>query len=291
MAKIKAIEGFIAYQKSQDKSPLTISSYQSDLVGFIKWFEKHNAENFSLTKMTPTDARHYKQHLLEQQYKPQTIIRRLLSLKYLLEWAWNTKRIKYKFPLPKLVKQNQVAPKWLNRIEQNALLRHFERYAKSRDLAIVKLLLNTGLRVQELCNLKWQDVSVTSRKGHLIIRQGKGNKYREVPLNKDARDALQNLGCQEYAGQDKFVFIGQRGPLSPRGVQLMLKRILGNGDLNHITPHQLRHTFCKNLVDADVTLEKVAALAGHESLDTTRIYCQPSLSDLNDAVNKIGEAE
>jgi len=47
------------------------------------------------------------------------------------------------------------APKWLDKIEQNALLRHMERYAKSRDVAIVKILMNTGLRVQELCDLTW----------------------------------------------------------------------------------------------------------------------------------------
>ena len=51
----------------------------------------------------------------------------------------------------------------------------------------------------------------------------------------------------------------------------------------------LRHTFCKNLVNAGVGLEKVAALAGHESLETTRRYCTPSLKDLEHAVELIGE--
>ncbi len=55
-------------------------------------------------------------------------------------------------------------------------------------------------------------------------------------------------------------------------------------------PHAvLRHTFCKNLVDAGVSLEKIAALVGHESLDTTRRYCEPSHHDLEKAVNLIGE--
>ena len=61
--------------------------------------------------------------------------------------------------------------------------------------------------------------------------------------------------------------------------------------LDKASPHILRHTFCKNLVDAGVGLEQVAALAGHESLETTRRYCEPSLKDLQKAVDLVGEEE
>jgi site-specific recombinase XerD len=83
----------------------------------------------------------------------------------------------------------------------------------------------------------------------------------------------------------------QRGTLSARGIQLMLKRQLKKTALSGLTPHQLRHTFCKNLVDAGISLEKIAVLAGHENLNTTKIYCRPSLSDLSEAVEKISEEE
>jgi integrase/recombinase XerC len=72
---------------------------------------------------------------------------------------------------------------------------------------------------------------------------------------------------------------------------LMLKRVLANTDLANISPHDLRHSFCKNLVNSGVSLEKVALLAGHESLDTTKIYCHPSNADLSEAVAKISEEE
>ena len=71
----------------------------------------------------------------------------------------------------------------------------------------------------------------------------------------------------------------------------MLQKQLKNTNIAGTTPHQLRHSFCKNLVNAGVSLEKVALLAGHESLDTTKIYCKPSLSDLDIAVAMIGEEE
>jgi integrase/recombinase XerC len=60
--------------------------------------------------------------------------------------------------------------------------------------------------------------------------------------------------------------------------------------LDDRSPHALRHTFCKNLIDAGVGLEQVAALAGHESLETTRRYCTASRLDLERAVERIGES-
>ena len=201
------------------------------------------------------------------------------------------KKIKYRFPIPKTVKQSQVVPKWLDRKQQNQLLRHVEQTGNTRDIAIVRILLNTGLRISELCNLKWRDLAISERKGKLRVVAGKGSKYRDIPLNKDARLAFITIGYTQYAGFDDNVFTGQRGVLSPRGVQLMLKRLRFPEDLGTISPHRLRHAFCKNLVDAGIGLEKVASLAGHERLDTTKLYCQPSFSDLNDAVEKIGELE
>lgn len=291
MAKIAQIESYIAYQKSTDKSPATLTSYRSDLMHFSVWFESVNTVEMRLLNITPTDARQYKQYLIDANLKPQTINRRILSLKYFLEWGWDTKKIKQRFPLPQTVKQGQQIPKWLTRIQQNQLLRHIERYGNVRDLVIVKILMNTGLRVSELCNVKWSHISMGERRGKLLVSAGKGSKYREVPLNQDARQALFNLDYKTHAGTDDFVFIGQRGTLSPRGIQLMLKRLNLPGELGKISPHQFRHTFCKNLVDAGVSLEKVASLAGHERLDTTKLYCHPSFTDLSDAVERIGELD
>lgn len=289
MIKIKPIEEFIFYQQSADKSALTMKSYSLDLYSFAKWFYRINREELTLRKITPTDIRQYKQFLISCEYKPNTINRHLVSLRHFLLWAWETKRIIYQFPLPKFVKQNNAAPKWLNRVEQNSLLRHIERYGKKRDITIVKLFLNTGIRVHELCNLKWNNIKVSERKGNVVIYYGKGNKYREIPLNNDARNVLLSIDYKKYADKTERVFIGQRGALSSRGVQLMFKRLFKNSNFISVTPHQLRHTFCKNLIDAGVSLDKVAVLAGHESLDTTKIYCTPSLSDLAEAVEKIGE--
>jgi site-specific recombinase XerD len=81
----------------------------------------------------------------------------------------------------------------------------------------------------------------------------------------------------------------RRGRLPPSGVQRLLRAYAYAAHLEALRPHRLRHTSCKNLIDAGVGLEQVATLAGHESLKTTRRYCTPSFKDLEHAVERIGE--
>jgi integrase len=79
--------------------------------------------------------------------------------------------------------------------------------------------------------------------------------------------------------------------VTPRGVQLLLARYARAAGLQRVTPHALRHSFCKNLVNVGVGLEKIALLAGHDSLETTRRYCEPSLQDLEQAVELVSTEE
>lgn len=69
-----------------------------------------------------------------------------------------------------------------------------------------------------------------------------------------------------------------------RSVQLAVARVADLAGLQDVTPHTLRHTFAKSLLDNGISLEKVAALLGHESLDTTRLYVTPGEKDLQEAV-------
>ena len=82
-----------------------------------------------------------------------------------------------------------------------------------------------------------------------------------VLMNRDAREGLRTLGYGEHAGTAEPIFWGQRGPLTPRGVQLLLARYARAAGLQRVTPHVLHHSFCKNLVNVRVGLEKIALLA------------------------------
>ncbi len=86
-----------------------------------------------------------------------------------------------------------------------------------------------------------------------------------------------------------FVFTGKGGlPLKASGVQDMLGE-LGRVAGVAVTPHTLRHTFAKNLIDRGVPLNQVATLLGHSALNTTRIYTTPSEADLERAVGLVGD--
>ena len=104
-----------------------------------------------------------------------------------------------------------------------------------------------------------------------------------MPLNKRVRKAL-----DDYLGEceEGRVFLGQRGPLTEWGIHEVIKKYAYQARLEDVTAHKLRHTFAKNLVDADTPLDQVATLLGHESLDTTRVYTRPSERDLEKAVRK-----
>jgi site-specific recombinase XerD len=287
-----AVEDFVHHLTRAERSPLTIKNYRCDLAAFASWFRDTTGDELTPAHITPTDLRDYKRFLVDhRRLKPSSVNRQLATLKSFLTWAAGAGLLPAGQPpvLPKTVLQVRRGPRWLDRREQYALRRAVERGGQVRDIAMVTLLLNTGLRLQELCALTWRDVQVTARTGLVTVTRGKGAKHRQLPLNAEARRALMALGYEAHAGSSAPVFVGQRGRLTPSGVQRLLRKYAHAAHLEVLSPHRLRHTFCKRLIDAGVGLEKVAALAGHESLETTRRYCTPSLRDLQHAVELIGE--
>lgn len=299
------LSGFKAHLQDIDLSPLTTHGYLGDVNQFAIWFTQTNGETFSLESVTPTDIRAYRQFLqVTEQRKASTVNRKLAALSALMSWARNSGQISSN-PTDgvKLVKQTQSAPRWLDKKQQFALQRAIEkdlqlsklRYPKRwvtrrRDASLVQFLFNTGLRLGETIALRLNDVEISERRGNVLVRMGKGNKQRSVPLNADARKALQEwLDVRPQTASD-FVWVAvesETGGLSGRAIQRVLHRYGQDAGLDELTPHIARHTFAKNLVNQGVGLEKVASLLGHSSLNTTRIYTTPDEHDLEMAVEKL----
>ena len=299
------VKEFEEYLLENDKAALTVKGYLSDLRCFVRWFEQTNGEAFTLRAVTPTDVREYRQFLLVvETHKANTVNRRLASLATLMKWAKESGQIEHD-PTGNVhaVPQTNPGPRYLDKKEQYALQRAIEkdmqlarmRYPKrwvsrQRDSAMVVFLLHTGLRLSEALTLQLGDVQLAERKGQVLVRQGKGGRVRTVPLNVQARKALQEW-LAVRPGNGSHVWVQVEGEpsdgLSNRSVQRVLVRIGQDAGLEHLTPHVLRHTFAKNLVDSGVGLEKVAALLGHSNLNTTRIYVTPNQKDLEQAVERL----
>ncbi|HHE71961.1 MAG TPA: hypothetical protein ENL34_06760 [Chloroflexi bacterium] len=143
-------------------------------------------------------------------------------------------------------------------------------------------------KTEELCtSLNVQVIELRERSGRVTV-MGKGNKKRTVPLNAEARAALSAWLKVRPETESAALFIGRRGErLGTRAVQRVVARQRSPAGLENLTPHVLRHTFAKNLVDAGAGLEQVADLLGHSRLETTRIYTRPGRRDLERAVEAI----
>ena len=116
------------------------------------------------------------------------------------------------------------------------------------------------------------------------MRAGKGEKQRVIPINYTARKALIAWFDVRPETNSPKVFITQRGEITSRAVQLLLEDLGKSARIQKMTPHVASHTFAKNLVNSGITLEKVAMLLDHSSLDTTIAYTTPGMSDLEQAV-------
>jgi integrase/recombinase XerC len=278
----------------EGKSPHTLLAYQRDLRLFAAWFALTNAKPMAPEAITPIDLRQYRSYLLTvRDQKPATVNRKLASLSAFCSWAQEGGLIPAN-PAKGIAQVEEVrpAPKWLDKNQQYALLRAVQEKGRARDVALITLMLHTGLRVSEVAKLRVGDLSLSPRKGSLTVRGGKGGKYRQVPLNMDARKAIEAyLGGRSTKKDGDCLFVGQRGePLEPPGIYYLVGRYAYAARLEEVTPHTLRHTFGKNLVDAGVSLDRVAQLLGHESVDTTRIYTTPSEQDLQREVEKVALA-
>jgi site-specific recombinase XerD len=181
-------------------------------------------------------------------------------------------------PIVRREELSKSAPRAITEEEQRRLLRIAER-ARARDRAIVVLLLYTGLRLAELVALDVDDVKMSARKGVVIVRSGKGDAYREVPLNALVRQVLDEWLAERRAkaGEgERAVFVGRSGQrLSKRSVDDVI-RGLGKDAGVSLSAHILRHTFLTRLVRQGSDLVLVAELAGHRRLETTRRYSLPS---------------
>lgn len=165
-----------------------------------------------------------------------------------------------------------------------------EHAGKLRDIALLVLMLHTGLRIGEVCALTWPDIILQERGGLLKV-WNKGQKYREIPLNTTVRKTLieyQRGWLKRGKTLAGAVFVSQRTghSLTPRGVRFMLGKYAYQARVDNFTPHDLRHRFGYRMAE-NVPLHRLAQIMGHDSLDTTFIYIRGTPRDLQQAVETI----
>jgi integrase/recombinase XerC len=276
------LDGFCRYLENRGKSPLTIKNYRSDLQGFVRWLELREQENLVFGNFTSNDFDRYRESVIRR-YTSGTTYRKLTTLKAFLRWASESKLVKLQeFPKLDNVKLNRkepFSPRWLKMSDQIRLRQAVEAGGKARDVAVIKLMLNTGIRTGELCALRWTAVKISDDEGTLTIPRRK--RRASVPLNLEARNALISIGYRNEAGHDQFVFKGRTGPMTVRGVDMLVERYSKVAGITNVTPGMLRHTFCMNLANAGVSPLTIARLIGTSSMNMNMIrgYLAPPNDD------------
>jgi site-specific recombinase XerD len=249
MTLIPILETYSKHLLTLGKSVHTVKAYAHDLTGFAQWFAQTTGETFDPQTVGPRDIAEYRSYLLTRGKKPATVNRRLVALQRFYKWAQkqgHTNNNPFESLEGVRVKQQQgIAPKWLDGRQQQALLRAVRKGKSLRDLAIIETLMRTGLRVSELIDLTLADVVLSERTGKVIVRAGKGGKYREVPLSKEVRYTLEMYLQAREEERSPRLFLGQRGPLNVPGIQYLVAKYAYQARLQDVTPHSLRHTLAK----------------------------------------------
>ena len=141
-----------------------------------------------------------------------------------------------------------------------------------RDQAMLELFYSSGLRLSELAGLDVSDLDLSQ--GEVRVT-GKGNKTRLLPVGRQARRALQDWLSVRPANGDSAqpLFVSQRGSaLTPRAIQLRLRRHGVERIGQHLHPHMLRHSFASHMLESSGDLRAVQELLGHADISTTQIY-------------------
>jgi len=140
-----------------------------------------------------------------------------------------------------------------------------------RDRALLELFYSSGLRLSEVCMLRWGDLDFEAG---LVTVLGKGSKQRIVPVGSHARRALLDWREATAGTSTGFVFPGRGGArISARAIQLRIKQLaLRQGMFKRIHPHLLRHSFASHVLESSSDLRGVQELLGHADIATTQIY-------------------
>ncbi len=281
--------------KRQPLATRSREAYLAQVHGFLTWLagSEHGPQALAEPHVRDWAVRDYKRHVkTAKRWAPASVNQALAAIdNFYRSLAAGRPEV----PREELA---QVAPRSLAEADQRRFLRIVEASPSPRDRAMATVFFYGGLRLSELAALDMADVEMSARRGHLKVRTGKGDAYREVPLNSASRKALDEwleartdqLAALADAGGEaatSALWLSRTGrPMSSRAVDMVVRRLAAEAKLE-LSAHVLRHTFVTNLIRSGADVVLVAEIAGHRRLETTRRYSLPSQADKDAAVEAV----
>ncbi len=281
-------------QSTKNLSEKTITAYTSDLNDFNSFVINHELSNGSILQ--------YIQELtITRRLKDTTINRKLIVLKMFFEYLHSKNYIEsnyfsshqFKF------KKEKRLPKTLAIKETSKLLScvteqyinansDFEKWKTSRNLALIDILISTGIRIAEASNITINDIIGSER---VILIHGKGRKQRLIYIS--CPETWNNITSwikirKTRSTNTDMLFVNRYGkPISIHGIEYIYNSLKIQSGINiNSTPHYLRHTFATNLLANGADLRSVQEILGHSSVSTTEIYTEVTTKRKKQVLNK-----
>ena len=266
------IDSFISSKQVEGCSEQTIRYYKEIIEKFVNSFDK------SIKQITTNEIRNYLSNYKDNSSCGSTTIdniRRVLSSFF--SWLEDEDYI-IKSPVRRIHKiKTAVVVKEVLTDENLERLR--DECENIRDLSLIELLISTGMRVGELVNL---DINSLNFEDRSCIVLGKGNKEREVYF-----DAKTKLHLKEYISKrndsNDALFVSMREPhqrLSISGIELIIRTLGINSNINKVHPHKFRRTLATMAIDKGMPVEQVQKLLGHVKIETTMNYALVNQSNV-----------
>ncbi|MBI3620267.1 tyrosine-type recombinase/integrase [Candidatus Roizmanbacteria bacterium] len=260
------IERFIQYLKSQGKSAFTIIAYKKDLEQFVGYLT--SKEKSDIREVRREDIEGFINKLLAENYTKKSASRKLNSIRTFFRYLKNEGVIEQNPSLDVThPKYAQSPPRIFSKLEYRALRDLVKE--DPRTYALVEVLLQTGIKIGELANLRVADVK---NNGLFISAYGK-TPEREVPLNKAAKKAVDNYLKTRGNGPTDHLFVTRTGhPLLIRNIRQIITRCFREVGVENATVNDLRNTFIAYQLINGASVEYIARIVGHKRLSSTERF-------------------
>lgn len=259
---------FIESLKEKQRSPSTILAYTSDLEQLTGYLEK--LSKVTADQIRGTDIEGFRDYLLSQKYTPKSTSRKLNAIKTFFRWMKDEGVVSVDpssdVSHPKI---ESSAPKFLSPLEYRAL-RDVVR-SDIRIAAIIELILQTGMRISEVANLK----SANLKKDKIVVEAYATQPERVVELNQPAREAVEEYLKIRPNTESVYVFVSKNGkPLAVRNIRAAIDRYMQKAEVPGYSVNDLRTTFVVENLKRGVDLVTISQAVGHKRLSTTERYLE-----------------